>query len=116
MAFDELKRDLMEANAEVKSYLDNSEEYLKLKVFKLLMVSLTTFLHILAIGALLLLALLFLSAAASLAIGNYFANMLYGLLFVGGFYVLAGVVVYIFRERLDGPIIRKFSGYFFDKE
>ncbi len=116
MAFDELKQDLMEANADIKSYLEHSEEYLKLKVFKLFMISLTSFAQILAVGALLLLALFFLSTAISLALGAWFDNTFYGFAAVGLFYVLLGGLVYINRERIDRPIIRKFSKYFFDKE
>lgn len=116
MAFDELKQDLTEAQAEIKSYLESSEEYLKLKVFKMFMVSLTAFAHFLAIGAMLLLALFFLSTAASLAIGKSFSDPLYGFLLVGLFYVLAATGIYIFRKRIDRPIIRKFSKYFFEEE
>ena len=37
MVFEELKKDLMEAEADMRSYFVNSEEYLELKVFKVLM-------------------------------------------------------------------------------
>ena len=116
MAFDDLKKDLMEANADIKSYLEYSEEYLKLKVFKLFMVSLTSFSHILLIGALGLLALFFLSASLCLALGAWLKNPVYGYLIVGLIYVVGAVLAFVFRAQLDKPIIRKFSKYFFDKD
>ena len=116
MALDELKGDLMEANAEIKSYLAHSEEYLKLKVFKLFMVSLTSFAQILALGSLLLLALIFLSAAASLALGSWFENVAYGFLAVGLFYVVIWILVFVLRAKIDRPIIKKFSEHFFDED
>lgn len=114
MAFEELKRDLMEANTDIKSYLEHSEEYLKLKVFKLSMVSLTTFTRVLAVGAVVGMALLFLSVAASMALGTVLENPVYGFLVVGLFYVLLAVLIILFRERLNRPVLKKFSRHFFD--
>ena len=114
MAFDELKQDLMEANADIKSYLEYSEEYLKLRVFKLLMVSFTSFSRVLVIGGVSILALLFLSIAASVALGSALQNTTYGFLLVGVFYVFLSVILFLFRDRLDRPVLKKFSKHFFD--
>ena len=51
MAFEELKMDLKEADADLRSYLEHSEEHLKLKVFKVFMVSVTSAAQALLIGA-----------------------------------------------------------------
>lgn len=116
MAFDELKQDLMEVNADIRSYLEYSEEYLKLKVFKLLMVTLTSFTRVLIVGAVAMLALLFLSTAASLALGAAMQNTLYGFLLVGLFYAIMAVMLLVFRERLDRPVLKKFSKHFFENQ
>jgi hypothetical protein len=116
MAFEELKQDIMEVNADIKSYLANSEEYLRLKLFKLYMVSLTSFAQILVLGALLLVAVIFLSTAASIALGYWLDNTLYGFLIVGLCYTALWTLVFIFRERIERPVIRKFSKHFFDQE
>lgn len=116
MAFDELKKDLVEANADIKSYLEHSEEYLKLKAFKVFMVSVTSVAHVFLIGVALLLALFFLSIAISLAIGAALGKPVYGYLIVGAFYVLLSILFYIFRDRIDRPILQKFSKHFFDKD
>jgi hypothetical protein len=94
--------------------LEHSEEHLKLKVFKVFMVSVTSAAHALLIGAIALLALLLLSLAASYALGGLWDNNFLGFLAVGLFYLILAIVVYLFREKLNTPIIKKFSKYYFD--
>jgi ABC-type multidrug transport system fused ATPase/permease subunit len=116
MAFEELKKDLMEANTDIKSYLEHSEEYLKLKTFKVFMKSVTSIAHAVLIGMALLLALLFVSIAVSLAIGSALGKPVYGYLIVGAFYILLSVLFLLFRDRIDRPIIRIFSKHFFEDD
>lgn len=104
----------MEADADIKSYLEHSEEYLKLKVFKLLMVTVTTFTHTLLLGALALLALFVLSIAASIGIGQALGNPSYGYGIVGLVYIVAGLLCYVFRDKINRPILRRFSKHYFD--
>ena len=115
MAFDELKRDLMEADVDIRSYLENSEAYFKLKVFKVLMGAVTSFTQLLVVGAIVFLALFFLSLALSQGIGTALGNDYYGYVIVGGFYVIIAILCYLFREKLDRPLLRKFSKYYFDE-
>jgi len=114
MALKELKRDLTEADVDVRSYLENSEEYFKLKIFKALMRAVTAFSHVMLIGAIVLLALFLLSLAASYAIGNAMDNTYQGFIVVGLFYVVVALLCYFFRDILDRPLLRKFSKYYFD--
>ncbi|MBT8297424.1 MAG: hypothetical protein KJO52_03745 [Maribacter sp.] len=114
MALKELKRDLAEADVDVRSYLENSEEYFKLKIFKALMRAVTAFTHTVLIGAIVLLALFILSLAASYAIGNAMDYTYEGFIVVGLFYGVVALLCYIFRDRLDRPLLRKFSNYYFD--
>jgi len=114
MAFEKLKKDLIEADADVRSYLEHSEEYLKLKVFKIVMRSITAGAHMLLVGAIALLALFLLSIAACLGIGQWLDNTFYGFLIVGGFYVIVAIVSYLLRHKLNGPFLRRFSFYYFD--
>jgi ABC-type multidrug transport system fused ATPase/permease subunit len=114
MAFEELKMDLKEADADLRSYLEHSEEHLKLKVFKVFMISITTAAQALLIGAIALLALLLLSLAASYALGELWDNIYLGFLAVGLFYTVLAIGCYLLREKLDSSIIRRFSKYYFD--
>lgn len=114
MAFEELKKDLVEANADIKSYLEHSEEYLKLRTFKVFVKSVTSMAHAVLIGLAFFLAFFFLSIAASLALGSVFGKPVYGYLIVGTFYVILSILLFIFRDKIDKPIIRTFSKHFFD--
>lgn len=114
MAFEEFKQDLMGAEADMRSYMENSDEYLKLKVFKVVMHHVTGISQFLLIGIGFVFALLFLSFAASLALSEALDSYVVGFIIIGSFYVLVGILLYIFRERLNAPVLKKFSKYYFD--
>ena len=114
MHFKELKQDLIEADADIRSYIEISEEYYKLKVFKIIMGSVTTVAQALLIGAIVLLALFMVSLGASLAINEAMDSYYYGFIIVGLFYVLIAMLCYFFRDILHRPVLRKFSKQYFD--
>ncbi len=114
MALEEMKQDLIDADADMRSYLETSEEYLKLKVFKVLMGWVTTVAQIVLIGAILLLALLIVSIGISLALNEVLDSFYYGFIITGIFYLLIAVGCYFFRDTLNRPLLRKFSKHYFD--
>lgn len=114
MAFEEIKHDLTEAEADVRSYLENSEEYLQLKVFKILMTYVTSFTQILLVGVISVLAFFVLSIGASLAINEGVDSYYLGFVIIGAVYVLIALLCYFFRNSLNRPLLRKFSKNYFD--
>jgi hypothetical protein len=114
MALEELKKGLTGAGTDVRSYLENSEEYAKLKVFKVLMELVTTFAQTLLVGAMLLLALVLLSWAASNALNEALESAYLGFLLVGVCYMLVAILCFFLRDRLNGPLLRTFSKHYFD--
>ncbi|NAS13732.1 hypothetical protein [Poritiphilus flavus] len=114
MVLDELKKDLTAADADLRSYFENSEEYLKLRVFKVLMRAITSGAKVLLVGSVALLTLFLLSLATSFGIGQLLNNTFYGFLITGGFFILVTAVCYYFRNRVNGPLLRRFSSYYFD--
>ncbi len=114
MAFEELKRDLIEADADVRSYLENSDEYLRLKVFKVLMGIISTASQWLFIGALAFLTLIMLSLAAAIAINLLFNSPYLGYVIVGTTWVLLTIICYFLRDRFNAPLLRKFSKRYFE--
>jgi hypothetical protein len=114
MAFEEIKQDLTEAEADVRSYLENSEEYLQLKVFKILMTYVTAFTQILLVGIVLVLAFFTISIGASLALNEQLDSQYLGFIVIGTVYVLIALFSYFFRNSLNGPLLRKFSKNYFD--
>ena len=115
MAFEELKKDFLDADANIRSYAKNSDEYVRLKIFKILMRSITSFAQILVVGSVFLIAILLLSLAVSYSIGQAMDNFYYGFLIVGLCYVVFGIICYVFREKFNKPLIRRFSKYYFEE-
>ncbi|MEJ2583579.1 MAG: hypothetical protein P8Z38_00595 [Robiginitalea sp.] len=114
MAFEELKNDLSDSQRAARDYIESTADYYKLKTFKFVMKVAIALTVVLFLGTLGLLALLFLSVAASVAIGNYLGNFTHGFLVVGCFYLVVALLAYLFRSRLEAPVLKKFSKYYFE--
>ncbi len=114
MAFEELKSDLSDSQEAAKEFIDSSVEYYKLRTFKFLMRAVIALTVVLFLGTIGLLALLFLSFAASIVIGSHLENYTYGFLIVGGFYIALGILGYAFRKKLDSRVLKNFSKFYFE--
>ncbi len=114
MAFDELKQNLAEAEVSVRSYLEHSEEYLQLKVFKVLMAWVTTMSQMVLIGTIAVLALFMVSLGISLALNEALDSFYLGFIITGAFYMFVAVLCYFLRYKLNSPLLRKFSEHYFD--
>ncbi|SDL37188.1 hypothetical protein [Kriegella aquimaris] len=115
MAFEALKKDLVDVDTDMRSYLEVSEEYFKLKVFKIFMGTVTSIAQTLLIGALVLSALVLISIGASLALNEVLNSFYFGFIITGIFYLLIALGCYFFRDKLNGPLLRKFSKQYFDR-
>ena len=114
MVLEELKKDLTEAEADVRFYLDHSEEYFQLKVFKVLMASVTSMAQMVLIGAIGMLTLFIVSIGVSLALNEVLNSFYIGFILTGIFYLFIGVICYFLRDKLNKPLLRKFSKHYFD--
>ena len=114
MALEDIKESFTEIDSDVRSYLENTGEYYKLQVFKITMRSITTFAKVLMVGSIALLALFMLSFAAAYGIGIWLEDTFLGFLFVGLFYVAVGAIFFLYRHKLDKPMLKMFSEYYFD--
>ena len=115
MAFDQFKETIADADADMLLYLKHSEAYLQLKVFKILMRLVTTFFQTALVGSMLLLALFLMSIAVSYALGGALGNTWYGFAVVSAFFMLLAILIYVLRKKINKPILRFFSLYYFDK-
>ncbi len=116
MALDEMKEHLSELDRHVHAYVEDSLEYVELKGFKYSMVLITYIIKLLILSMLALLALLLLSLYAGYYLSEQIGDGNYGFLIIGVIYVLLGVVFYFLRHKLNRPLIRIFSAYYFDKK
>ena len=114
MALEEIRENLAEVDNDIRSYIENTGEYYKLQGFKIGMRSITSFAKMLMLGSIALLALFMLSFAAAYGIGLWLENTFLGFLFVGLFYILIGIIFYLYRNLLDRLMLRKFSEYYFE--
>lgn len=55
----------------------------------------------------------FASFAAAFAIGNCVGGTGYGFLIVAGFYLLLGIIIFIFKSNIEKPLINIFIKMFF---
>ncbi|SDH30732.1 hypothetical protein [Winogradskyella thalassocola] len=116
MAFEKLKENVLETDVNIHGYINSSEDYVKLRSFKALMISITFITKTLIIGALTCITLLIVSFAIAFKLSQVLQDTFYGFLIVGLFYVLVVMLVYVFRNKLNSPLIRKFSNYYFTED
>ncbi|MBD3583758.1 competence protein [Flavobacterium selenitireducens] len=116
MVLDDLKDNADDLKENVKGFIDSNVAYYKLWFFKVAMKSTTMLLKLLLLAIFLTLVLVFLSVAAALAIGYALENLAYGFLIVGGFYIVLSLIVYNVKDKIvEGPILEKFSEFFFNE-
>lgn len=115
MVIEELKENFVALDDDVRLYIEQNREYYQLKAFKIAMKGITSLTQMLCIGAIVLLTLLLLAITIAIGIGQAMNNMFYGFLIVGLFFIIVSILIYVLRDKLDRPILRKFSDYYFDE-
>ena len=115
MAFEELKENTQQIQEETKAYLESTVQYYKLWGFNIAMKSTRMIVRLMLVGFFLMIAFLFGSIAAALAIGNALNSMALGCLIVAGFYFVLVLLLYFLRLKfVERRILRKFSQLFFN--
>lgn len=108
-----LRDNAEDLRASVEALLENQAAYYKLWSFKVGMRSLTLLIQMTLFTLFGLMALLFLSTAAALALGDALGSATTGFLLIGGLYAVLLTAVYLLREQINRPILRRFSDIFF---
>ncbi|AWI25099.1 competence protein [Flavobacterium pallidum] len=115
MAFEEIKENADDLQEQAKAFLETNVSYYKLWLFKVAMKSTTMLLKIFLLSMVFVFVMLFFSIAGALAIGYALDNFAYGFLIIGGFYMIIGFFVYRIKDKIvEGPILEKFSEFFFN--
>ena len=116
MAFNELREDTDELQDEAKLYFDSSLAYYKLWGFKVAMKSTTMIFKFTLILVCVSMVLFFFSLASAFAIGEALDSLALGFLIVGGFYVIATILLLFLKDKfVEGTILEKFSEIFFNE-
>ena len=114
--FGKLKGSIEDIREETKELIESNLAYYKLWVFKVITKSSVALLKILLIGILLVVVFVFFSVAAAIAIGYALDNFAYGFLIIGGFYLILSLVVYYLKDKIERPVIEKFSEIFYNED
>ncbi len=115
MAFEEIKEQINHVEEGVRSYVKNSLDFYRLQSFRSMMKGVTMATKVLIIGGITSIALLFLSLSAAFWLGTMLNNTAEGFLIVGGFYVLLGIILFLLRSKIEKPLLKKFSKFYFDE-
>ncbi len=103
-----------EATETGKQYIEVSKKYYKLKVFQQLATLSSYVVKTVIFGGLLLLAFLFMSIAAAIALGDLFNSMPLGYLAVGFIFILLCLLVYVKIAYIEKVLIKNISKTYFD--
>lgn len=115
MAFEKIKENTQDLQDQAKGYLDSNVAYYKLWFFKIAMKSTTMILKIFLLAVMLVMVTVFFSIAAAIAIGYALDNFAYGFLIIGGIYLILSILIYKIQDKIvEGPILEKFSEFFFN--
>ncbi len=115
MAFEDIKEQISEAEESGKSYVKNSLDFYRLQSFRSMMKGITVAAKVFLVGSMVVISLLFISFASAYWLGELTGNTATGFLIVGGFYALLGFVLYVMRKRIESPLLKKFSKFYFEE-
>lgn len=104
---------ISELRENLLKYLETKVTYYGLVAFEKTARLVSSLVSNAAIILIMLLALLFFSAAAGLYFGRLLESYELGLLIIGGFYLLLGIVFIIFRKNIFGRLVIKSLGEVF---
>ena len=94
-------------------YYKKTQEYYRLKVFQQLTMTTGMLLKMAVIGGLAFLALIFLTVAGIIYLGNILESMVAACLIAGALFIVLLIIAYIFRRKIDNMLVKKLSVKFF---
>jgi len=115
MAFEKLTNSIHDLNDNVRDLAKSSTEYYKLDLYKKIIKGVISLVNMLLLGFISLIALLFLSIALAIWIGNALEKPSAGFYIVGAFYVVIFILIWLFGKKpLEKFILIKSSKNIFN--
>ncbi|HLV39585.1 hypothetical protein [Xanthomarina sp.] len=99
-----------------ETYFKASHQYLKLKIFQQLTLSVSMVTKLVVIGAFLFLGLIFCAVATAMAIGEALENLLLGYLIIGAFFLFTAILIYWSRAAINKIVLQKIGDKFFSEK
>ncbi|PQJ71825.1 hypothetical protein [Polaribacter butkevichii] len=112
--FDNLQNSADKGTNIGKEYASKTLEHTKLKAFQVTALTISMIVKLFFIGSLAVLGFVFLAVSSAIALGDYLENIALGYLFVGLFFLVIAIIIYLFRKYFDKKVIYKISKIFFD--
>ena len=112
--FESLNKTTDKAVDNGEKYIKTSKDYLKLKVFQQLAMTLSLATKFAIFGGFIGLAVIFMATAGALAIGDAVNNLPLGFIIVGALLLVFCVIGYSLKNYIDKKIIVTLSSKFFD--
>lgn len=98
-----------------QDYIESSISYHKLDLFKKVMKGLVSSSYYIILGFFFLVALIFLSVAMAIYLGNVLDNIALGYLIIGVFYIFLMIILSLFlKKTLEKILVKKASTQFFN--
>ncbi|PQB03800.1 hypothetical protein [Aureitalea marina] len=116
MAFEDVKESTDQIQQDTQEYLEQTEAYIQLKIFQVLMKMVVGSIQFIILGLLGSIIFLLLSIGLAVYLGEYLDNVIAGYLLVAGGYAVLGLILYVLRNSLNKRIIGRFSTLFFEQE
>ncbi|WP_040279768.1 phage holin family protein [Psychroserpens damuponensis] len=113
--FESLNETTDKATDTAERYYKTSKTYFKLKVFQQLTLTLSFIVKFAIIGGLVAFALIFMSIAGAMAIGEELESLPLGYLIVGLVYLVLSFILYFLKGKINTKIIQSVSNKFFDE-
>lgn len=116
MPFENLKEKKENIQDNLKNAVDSTIAHYKLWFFKVLMKSVTMGVKVLLIACFFMMFLLFASIALALYLAQVMDSNVLGFLTVGGIYLVLILIAYFIKDKIvEGNVLEKFSGIFFNE-
>ncbi|MDN3620791.1 hypothetical protein QWY81_15100 [Polaribacter undariae] len=112
--FDNIKNSADKGTEASKEYVSKTIEYSKLKAFQVTALTLSMIVKLFVIGSLSVLGFIFLAISSAIALGELLENSALGYLFVGLFFFVISIVIYLSRKSFEKKVISKVSKIFYD--
>ncbi|NRD20497.1 hypothetical protein HNV08_10600 [Winogradskyella eckloniae] len=112
--FEDINQTTEKASNAGERYIKSSHQYLRLKIFQQLILSLSLMAKVLAVGSLLFAGLVFLSVAGAMELSRLLQSHSLGFLLMGLIYIAMAILIYLFRAKFNSLIIKKVGPNFFN--
>jgi len=115
MAFEKLSKSINDLNENIRALSYSTSEYYKLNLYKKIIRGVIFLVNMMLIGFVCLIALLFLSIAIAISLGEVLNDPSVGFYIVGAFYALIFGLIWIFGKKyIRNIILIKSSRTFFN--